>query len=54
MRDLLLSWFSLAGHSLGGGIALQTVFPERVDRLILIGSGGLGSETDAVDLSTAF
>jgi pimeloyl-ACP methyl ester carboxylesterase len=48
MRDLLLSWFSLAGHSLGGGIALQTVFPERVDRLILIGSGGLGSEVSLV------
>jgi pimeloyl-ACP methyl ester carboxylesterase len=38
--------FSVAGHSLGGGIALQTAyqFPERVDRLILLGSGGLGSE----------
>ena len=34
----------------GGGIALQTVyqFPERVDRLILIGSGGLGSEVSLV------
>ncbi|GFG64426.1 hydrolase [Mycobacterium kubicae] len=50
LRDLLLSLghrrFSLVGHSLGGGIALQTAyqFPERIDRLILIGSGGLGSE----------
>ncbi|WP_371328099.1 alpha/beta fold hydrolase [Mycobacterium sp. 1423905.2] len=50
LRDLLLSLghrrFSLVGHSLGGGIALQTAyqFPERVDRLILIGSGGLGPE----------
>ena len=38
--------FSLAGHSLGGGVALQTgyQFPERIDRPILISSGGLGPE----------
>ena len=36
----------MAGHSLGGGIALQTAyqFPERIDRLFLISSGGLGPE----------
>jgi pimeloyl-ACP methyl ester carboxylesterase len=50
LRDLILSLgyrrFSLAGHSLGGGIALQTAyqFPERIDRLLLISSGGLGPE----------
>jgi pimeloyl-ACP methyl ester carboxylesterase len=54
MRDLVLSLghqrFSLIGHSLGGGIALQTAyqFPERLDRLILIGSGGLGAEVSVV------
>ena len=54
LRDLMLSLghprFSVVGHSLGGGIALQTAyqFPERVDRLILIGSGGLGSEVSFV------
>jgi pimeloyl-ACP methyl ester carboxylesterase len=54
MRDLVLSLghrrFSLAGHSLGGGIALQTAyqFPERLDRLILIASGGLGAEVSVV------
>jgi pimeloyl-ACP methyl ester carboxylesterase len=54
LRDLLLALghrrCSLAGHSLGGGIALQTAyqFPERVERLILIGSGGLGSEVSFV------
>lgn len=50
LRDLMLSLghrrFSLAGHSLGGGVALQTAyqFPERIDRLVLISSGGLGPE----------
>ena len=50
MRDLLLALghrrTSLVGHSLGGGVALQTAyqFPERTDRLMLISSGGLGTE----------
>lgn len=50
LRDLILSLgyrrFSLAGHSLGGGVAMQTAyqFPERIDRLLLISSGGLGPE----------
>ncbi|MGV0849121.1 alpha/beta fold hydrolase [Mycolicibacterium phlei] len=50
LRDLALALghrrFTAVGHSLGGGIALQTAyqFPERVDRLILISSGGLGPE----------
>jgi pimeloyl-ACP methyl ester carboxylesterase len=37
---------SLVGHSLGGGIAMQFAyqFPERVERLALISSGGLGRE----------
>ena len=36
----------MVGHSLGGGIALQFAyqFPDRVDRLVLISSGGLGAE----------
>jgi pimeloyl-ACP methyl ester carboxylesterase len=50
LRDLLLALghrrVSIAGHSLGGGVALQAAyqFPERVDRLVLISSGGLGPE----------
>jgi pimeloyl-ACP methyl ester carboxylesterase len=50
MRDLLLALghrrTSLVGHSLGGGVALQTAyqFPERTERLMLISSGGLGTE----------
>ena len=36
----------LVGHSLGGGIAMQTRFqyPERVNRLALISSGGFGRD----------
>ena len=50
IRDLLATLghdrISLVGHSLGGGIALQFAyqFPERVERLALVSSGGLGRE----------
>ncbi len=50
MRDLLdhlgIERVTLVGHSLGGGIAMQFfyLFPERVDRLVLVSSGGLGRE----------
>ncbi|MCW2672249.1 MAG: alpha/beta hydrolase fold protein [Frankiales bacterium] len=50
VRDLLATLghdrVSLVGHSLGGGIAMQFAyqFPERVERLALISSGGLGRE----------
>ena len=37
---------TVVGHSLGGGIALQFayLFPERVEGLVLVSSGGLGRE----------
>src|SRR5918992_1690261 len=37
---------TIVGHSLGGGVAMQLVyqFPERVERLVLVSSGGLGGE----------
>lgn len=50
IRDLLLALghhsATIVGHSLGGGVALQIAyqFPDRTERLMLISSGGLGSE----------
>lgn len=51
LRDLLdhlgVERCVLVGHSLGGGVALQFTyqFPQRVERLVLVASGGLGAET---------
>jgi len=48
MRDLLdeldIDKVTVVGHSFGGGIAMQLcyLFPERVERLVLVASGGLG------------
>jgi pimeloyl-ACP methyl ester carboxylesterase len=50
LRDLLdllgVSRVTLVGHSFGGGIAMQFcyLFPERVERLVLVSSGGLGRD----------
>jgi pimeloyl-ACP methyl ester carboxylesterase len=37
---------TVVGHSLGGGVAMQLAyqFPERCERLVLVSSGGLGTE----------
>lgn len=54
MRDLLdhlgVERVTLVGHSLGGGIAMQFfyLFPERVERLVLVSSGGLGREVNLI------
>jgi pimeloyl-ACP methyl ester carboxylesterase len=54
LRDLLLvlghERATLVGHSLGGGIAMQFSyqFPEIVERLVLVSSGGLGLEVSPV------
>jgi pimeloyl-ACP methyl ester carboxylesterase len=54
LRDLLLvlghERATLVGHSLGGGIAMQFAyqFPEMVERLALVSSGGLGLEVSPV------
>ena len=54
LRDLLdrlgIERVTLVGHSLGGGIAMEFyyLFPERVDKLVLVASGGLGREVNAV------
>jgi pimeloyl-ACP methyl ester carboxylesterase len=50
IRDLLaaigVERATIVGHSLGGGVAMQFFyqFPQRVERLVLISSGGLGRD----------
>ncbi|MDZ5622530.1 alpha/beta fold hydrolase [Nocardioides sp. HM23] len=50
MRDLLtvlgIDKVTVVGHSFGGGVAMQFAyqFPERTQRVMLVASGGLGSE----------
>ena len=54
LRDVLTALghehATLVGHSLGGGIAMQFSyqFPEMVERLVLVSSGGLGLEVSPV------
>jgi pimeloyl-ACP methyl ester carboxylesterase len=50
LRDLLLALghdhATIVGHSFGGGVAMQFAyqFPECTERLVLVASGGLGTE----------
>jgi len=52
MRDLLgvldVEKVTVVGHSLGGGVAMQFAyqFPQLVDRLILIGAGGVTKDVN--------
>jgi pimeloyl-ACP methyl ester carboxylesterase len=41
---------TFAGHSLGGGVALQFAYqyPERIERLVLVAPGGFGREVSVV------
>jgi pimeloyl-ACP methyl ester carboxylesterase len=54
VRDLLIALgherATFVGHSLGGGVAMQLAyqFPERCERLVLIDSGGLGSDLNVL------
>src|SRR5580704_15894744 len=54
VRDLLIGLgqtrVTLVGHSLGGGIAMQFsyLFPEMVERLVLVSSAGLGRDLHGV------
>jgi pimeloyl-ACP methyl ester carboxylesterase len=54
LRDLLVALevptATVVGHSLGGGVAMQFAyqFPDRLERLVLVDSGGLGSEVSLV------
>ncbi len=50
LRDMLavldVSSVTVVGHSFGGGVAMQLAYqyPHLIDRLVLVGSGGLGRE----------
>ncbi|MCH9669738.1 MAG: alpha/beta hydrolase [Actinomycetia bacterium] len=52
MRDLLsvleIDRVTVVGHSLGGGVAMQFAyqFPQLVDRMILVGAGGVTKEVN--------
>ena len=52
MRDLLgvldIEKVTVVGHSLGGGVAMQFAyqFPQMVDRLILVGAGGVTKDVN--------
>jgi pimeloyl-ACP methyl ester carboxylesterase len=52
MRDLLVALdvdkVNVVGHSLGGGIAMQFAyqFPEKISRLVLVDTGGIGREVN--------
>ena len=41
---------TVVGQSLGGGVAMQLAYqyPERCERLVLVGSGGLGREVNLI------
>jgi pimeloyl-ACP methyl ester carboxylesterase len=59
LRDLLAALdcdrATLVGHSLGGGVAMQFAyqFPEMLERLVLVSSGGLGRELNLLLRSAA-
>jgi pimeloyl-ACP methyl ester carboxylesterase len=54
LRDLLLALghrrATVVGHSLGGGVGMQFAyqFPEMVERMVLVSSGGLGPEVSPI------
>jgi pimeloyl-ACP methyl ester carboxylesterase len=60
VRDLMVSLgrerATVVGQSLGGGVAMQFAyqFPSRCERLVLVGSGGLGREVTPLLRALAF
>ncbi len=54
IRDLMVALghdrATMVGQSFGGGVAMQIAyqFPERCERLVLVGSGGLGIEVNGI------
>ena len=59
VRDLMIALgidrATFVGHSLGGGVAMQLAyqFPDRLERLVLMSSGGLGREVNLILRLTA-
>jgi pimeloyl-ACP methyl ester carboxylesterase len=60
VRDLIVTLghdrATVVGQSLGGGVAMQFAyqFPSRCERLVLVGSGGLGREVAPILRALAF
>ncbi len=60
VRDLMVASgyerATVVGQSLGGGVAMQFAyqFPSRCERLVLVGSGGLGREVSPLLRALAF
>jgi pimeloyl-ACP methyl ester carboxylesterase len=60
VRDLMMSLGlergTVVGQSLGGGVAMQFAyqFPSRCERLVLVGSGGLGRDVSPLLRALAF
>jgi pimeloyl-ACP methyl ester carboxylesterase len=60
VRDLMMALGlergTIVGQSLGGGIAMQFAyqFPSRCERLVLVGSGGLGRDVSPLLRALAF
>ena len=60
VRDLMVllgfEQGTIVGQSLGGGVAMQFAyqFPTRCERLVLVGSGGLGREVSPILRALAF
>jgi pimeloyl-ACP methyl ester carboxylesterase len=60
VRDLMMALGlergTIVGQSLGGGVAMQFAyqFPSRCERLVLVGSGGLGRDVSALLRALAF
>jgi 4,5:9,10-diseco-3-hydroxy-5,9,17-trioxoandrosta-1(10),2-diene-4-oate hydrolase len=53
LDDLGISKAHLVGNSMGGWVALETAFahPERVDRMVMMGPGGIAAEIFAPPMS---
>ena len=55
MNAMHINKAHLVGHSLGGGIALQfaITYPEKINKLVLVGSAGLGKDISMIHRMTS-